>query len=73
MSIGGILSVHGTSSHQWMCPVQTRCQEVMVIGNIIPQDIYINYWGAGIAQWFERRTRDRKVASSSPGRVDFLC
>ena len=44
-----------------------------MIGNIIPQDIYINYWGAGIAQWFDRRTRDRKVASSSPGRVDFLC
>ena len=23
--------------------------------------------GAGIAQWFERRTRDRKVQGSSPG------
>ena len=25
-------------------------------------------WGAGIAQWFERRIRDRKVSGSSPGR-----
>ena len=25
-------------------------------------------WGAGIAQWFERRTRDRRVSGSSPGR-----
>ena len=25
-------------------------------------------WGAGIAQWLERRTRDRKVPGSSPGR-----
>ena len=24
--------------------------------------------GAGIAQWLERRTRDRKVSGSSPGR-----
>ena len=39
-------------------------------------------WRAGIAQWFERRTRDRKVPGSSPGRsggriffsgVNFLC
>ena len=39
-------------------------------------------WGAGIAQWLERRTRDRKIARSSPGknvrrmffsRVSFLC
>ena len=39
-------------------------------------------WGAGIAQWLERRTRDLKVASSNPcwnggriffSRVDFLC
>ena len=38
--------------------------------------------GAGIAQWSERRTRDRKVPGSSPGRsggiiffsrVNFLC
>ena len=38
--------------------------------------------GAGIAQWLERRTRDRKVPGSSPGRsggrsffsrVNFLC
>ena len=38
--------------------------------------------GAGIAQWSERRTRDRKVAGSSSGRtggriffsrVNFLC
>ena len=38
--------------------------------------------GAGIAQWLERRTRDRKVAGSNPcwnsgriffSRVDFLC
>ena len=39
--------------------------------------------GAGIACWLERRTRDRKVASSNPGRsggrriffsrVDFVC
>ena len=38
--------------------------------------------GAGIAQWLERRIRDRKVAGSSPGRsgwriffsgVNFLC
>ena len=39
-------------------------------------------WGAGIAQWLERRTRDWKVAGSNPCRsggriffswVDFLC
>ena len=39
-------------------------------------------WGAGIALWFERRARDRKVAGSIPGRsggrtffpnVNFLC
>ena len=38
--------------------------------------------GAGIAQWLERRTRDRKVAGSDPcwsggriffSRVNFLC
>ena len=38
--------------------------------------------GAGIAQWLERRTRDRKVAGSNPcwsggrvffSRVNFLC
>ena len=42
----------------------------------------IMYWGAGIAQWLERRTHDRKVPGSSPGRsggriffpmVIFLC
>ena len=41
-----------------------------------------SYWGAGIAQWLERRTRDWKVAGSNPcwnggriffSRVDFLC
>ena len=26
------------------------------------------HWGAGIAQYLERRTRDRKVPGSSPGR-----
>ena len=26
------------------------------------------YWSAGIAQWLQRRTRDRYVAGSSPGR-----
>ena len=39
-------------------------------------------WGAGTASWLERRTRDRKVASSNPGRssrkifffrVHFVC
>ena len=39
-------------------------------------------WGAGIAQWLERRTRDRKVSGSNPcwnggntffSRVNFLC
>ena len=29
--------------------------------------------GSGIACWLERRTRDRKVASSNPGRVKFVC
>ena len=42
----------------------------------------ITPWGAGIAQWLERRTRDRKVAGSNPcwsggriffSRVNFLC
>ena len=41
-----------------------------------------NAWGAGIAQWLERQTRDRKVPGLSPGRnsgriffsrVNFLC
>ena len=40
------------------------------------------YWGAGVAQWLERRARDRKVAGSIPcwsgwriffSRVNFLC
>ena len=40
------------------------------------------FWGAGIAQWLEHRTRDWKVAGSNPcwnggiiffSRVDFLC
>ena len=26
------------------------------------------YWGATTAQWLDRRTRDRKVAGSSPSR-----
>ena len=39
-------------------------------------------WGAGIAQWLERRIRDRKVVGSNPcwsggriffSRVNFLC
>ena len=39
-------------------------------------------WGAGIAQWLERRTRDRNVTGSNPSRsdgiiffsmVNFLC
>ena len=42
----------------------------------------MNAVGAGIAQWLERRTRDRKVAGSNPcrsggriffSRVNFLC
>ena len=42
----------------------------------------LQHRGAGIAQWLERRTRDRKVPGSSPGRsggriffsrVNFLC
>ena len=28
---------------------------------------YVSQRGAGIARWLERRTRDRKVASSNPG------
>ena len=41
-----------------------------------------SYFGGGIAQWLERRTRDWKVAGSNPcwnggriffSRVDFLC
>ena len=43
---------------------------------------YYYHYGAGIAQWLERRTRDWKVAGSNPcrsggriffSRVDFLC
>ena len=43
---------------------------------------YLHWRGAGIACWLERRTRDRKVASSNPGRsggrsffsrVNFVC
>ena len=42
----------------------------------------MHHWGAGIAQWLERRISDCKVAGSSPGRsggriffsrVNFLC
>ena len=44
--------------------------------------IFLMMMGAGIAQWLERRTRDRKVAGSNPrwsggriffSRVNFLC
>ena len=47
-----------------------------------PEDTKPHIWGAGIAQWLERRTRDRKVPGSSPSRsggrfffsrVSFLC
>ena len=47
---------------------------------VLPQ-LYL-YPGSGIACWLEHRTRDRKVASSNPGRsgrriffsrVNFLC
>ena len=43
---------------------------------------HVACWGAGIAQWLEYRTRDRKFPGLSPGRsggriffsrVDFLC
>ena len=33
-----------------------------------PAQSYHTRRGAGIAQWLERRTRDRKVWGSSPGR-----
>ena len=35
-----------------------------------PQNSLVRAPGARIACWFERRTRDRKVASSHPGRSD---
>ena len=47
-----------------------------------PTESFWMSWGAGIAQWLERRTRDWKVAGSNPcwnggriffSRVDFLC
>ena len=50
--------------------------------NIQPVNKAVDKWGAGIAQWLERRTRDWKVAGSNPcrsggsiffSRVDFLC
>ena len=48
----------------------------------VPHKKLNNSHGAGIAHWFERWTRDRKVAGSNPcwsggriyfSRVDFLC
>ena len=58
-------------------------------GGVISRYIYCNLYklliyifGAGIAQWLERWTRDGKVAGSNPcksggriffSRVDFLC
>ena len=62
---------------KWLvCRVTERWIEVRF------QPQYNPLWGAWIASWLERRTRDRKVASSNPGRsggrifffrVNFVC
>ena len=52
-----------------------------VVLKVVFRDVHLGFWttdvgvgayegtclGAGIAQWLERRTCDRKVAGSSPG------
>ena len=63
--------------------------EELAFSKVLSMSILITFWsmyimseGAGIACWSERRTRDRKVASSNPGwsggriffcRVNFVC
>ena len=53
---------------------------IIMIKTKLREEHYLG--GAGMAQWLKRRTRDRKVAGSSPGRgggrrffccVNFLC
>ena len=61
----------------------TRVRERLFTTNIYYLLIFLLLtWGAWIAQWLERRTHDRKVPGSSPGRrggriffsrVNFLC
>ena len=36
--------------------------------SVCPLSVLSTTWGAGIAQWLERRTRDRKVPGSNPAR-----
>ena len=66
--------------HQCRCYCDCSCY----IPHQVHKEIIImpTFWGAGIAQWLERRTRDWKVAGSNPcwnggriffSRVDFLC
>ena len=54
----------------------------MEVGMMMTTVFIMMIWGAGIAQWLERRTRDRKVVGSNPcwsggriffSRVNFLC
>ena len=73
----------------WLVPRETAAVSARAVYTIQPctmsrhnMQSHIRAWGAGIAQWLERRTRDRKVAGSNPcwsggriffSRVDLLC
>ena len=68
--VGSVWSSCGVSAFHSLC-----CEVLMA-----PHSVH--RWGAGIAQWLERRTRDRKVAGLNPcwssrriffSMVDFLC
>ena len=70
----------GCHLHFWQNDWDLLCATALTIfqGSFI----YVTALGAGIAQWLERRTRDRMVSGSSPGRgaeriffsrVSFLC
>ena len=79
----------GQYSHSSVCLLtvilngQYLCSVIGVFGVFVFRYWYIGVLGAGIACWLERRTCDRKVASSNPcrsggnffffSRVNFVC
>ena len=58
-------------SAEFKCELTATMRSVTVLSIVVLFACTWNkhvHWGEGIAQWLERRTRDRKVAGSSPGR-----
>ena len=69
----------------FVCQVSSVCMSLLVVFVCQVSSVCMSSCvcrGAGIAQWLERRIRDRKVAGSNPcwsggriffSRVNFLC